>query len=53
MENETDAEGRPICPVCGLVIRPDQDIGKSNDYVVHVECYPEARRRSEERDETG
>jgi len=41
--NDRDAQGRPLCPVCGGAIRPIEDVPGPDDRSVHFYCLPAAR----------
>jgi hypothetical protein len=43
MNNEHDEQGRPICPVCGRAIRPQESVARRDDAMIHVECWPSPR----------
>jgi hypothetical protein len=42
VRNYLDADGNPICTLCGRAILPSQNVARVDDCMVHVHCYPAA-----------
>ncbi len=45
MKNRRDAHGLPLCPVCDQRIGVTEAAARVGEYMVHIGCTPEARRR--------
>jgi hypothetical protein len=46
LRNYLDAEGRPICPVCGIVIGIPDAVARVDDCMIHLTCLEEARAQA-------
>lgn len=39
MENQRNARGQPICPVCRSAIEPAESVGRVGRCMVHLKCW--------------
>ena len=46
LANYLDADGMPICTVCGKPIGPVDATAKIEDCLIHLSCFREARQRA-------